>query len=118
MSWEPKERFLRISRRVVRPTLDGMTSIQDLPNDPSAFTDFWLNYPFVRFTLLPRPRRFWQFRKMDLKLLPQDIDPPEAVRKVIDEYILIYLPILLEAKEEQPHKYIITNHFNAIHTTK
>ncbi len=118
ITWNPKNRFLRISRRVVHPNLDGNTSIQELPTDPSIFSDFWLNYPFVRFTLLPRPRRFWQFRTMDLRLLPQDINPPESIRKVIDEYILIYLPILLEVKEEQPHKYIITNHFNAIHTTK
>lgn len=119
MSWEPEKRLLRISRRVVRPTLDGKTSIQELPTDPFAFSDFWLNYPFVRFTLLPRPRRFWQFRKMDLRFLPQDIEPLEAVRKVIDEYVLSYLPILLAAKEGQSqHRYIITDHFDVTRTTK
>ena len=119
MSWKPEKRFLRISRSVVRPTFDGRTSFQDLPTDPFAFSSFWLNYPFIRFTLLPRPRRFWQFRKMDLRFLPQDIISPEAVGKVIDEYVLTCLPILLAAKEGQSqHRYLITDHFDVTRTTK
>ena len=119
MSWKPKKRLFRISRSVVRPTFDGSTSFHELPTDPFTFSGFWLNYPFIRFTLLPRPRRFWQFRKMDLRFLPQDIISPEAVGKVINVYVLTCLPILLAAKEGQSqHRYIITDHFDVTRTAK
>lgn len=119
MSWQPEKRFLRISRRVIFRKLDGIASFQELPTDPSTFSDFWLNNPFVRFTLLPRPRRFWQIRKMDLRFLPKDIASPEVIRKVIDAYVFPYLPILLAAHEEQAHnRHIDTDHVDVSRTAQ
>lgn len=98
MTWNPKDRLIRISRSLTHPQLPNDFSFSDITTDPFEF-NYFLNNPYVRYTLMPLPRRFWHFRKLDLKFKYKEITNPEETKRSLAKYIIPCLPNLLQAKD-------------------
>ena len=98
MAWKPKDRLIRISRSLTHPQLPNDFGFSDITTNPFEF-NYFLNNPYVRFTLMPLSRRFWHVRKLDLKLRPKEITNPEETKKSLAKYVIPCLPKLLQAKD-------------------
>lgn len=113
MTWHPKDRLIRISRLLAHPQLPNDFGFSNITTDPFEF-NYFLNNPYIRFTLMPLPRRFWHFRKADLKLRPKEISNPEEVKKSLEKYVIPCLPKLLQAKSNAKDKSIMMDYFDIV----
>ena len=112
MTWNAKERLIRISRLLTHPTLPSNFTFSDIITDPFEF-NYFLNNPYIRLTLMPLARRFWLSRKCDFKLRHKEITNPEETKKSLAKYVIPYLPNLLLAKDSNVKNKSI--HIETIH---